>query len=137
MRNPIELCQADLSKDLFSTVAFFSLAEGGAMGEPGAVLLYLDNGELYHFNYVYGDVEIKTVKKMFEPLSKCKFGMFGLDSSAPKGWNYVNLGMGNHLIVRDDMIAPFMEQIGEDAEPSEVYMKWMEVAEGILSKNRK
>ena len=38
---------------------------------------------------------------------------------------------------RDDMIAPFMEQIGEDAEPSEVYMKWMEVAEEILSKNRK
>ena len=35
------------------------------------------------------------------------------------------------------MIAPFMEQIGEDAEPSEVYMKWMEVAEEILSKNRK
>ena len=101
------------------------------------MLLYLDNGELYHFNYVYGDVEIKTVQKMFVPLSKCKFGMFGLDSSAPKGWNYVNLGMGNHLIVRDDMIAPFMEQIGEDAEPSEVYMKWMEVAEEILSKNRK
>ena len=45
--------------------------------------------------------------------------------------------MGNHLIVRDDMIAPFMEQIGEDAEPSEVYMKWMEVTEEILSKNRK
>ena len=58
----------------------------GAMGEPGAVSLYLDNGELYHFNYVYGDVEIKTVQKMFVPLSKCKFGMFGLDSSAPKGW---------------------------------------------------
>ena len=56
------------------------------MGEPGAVSLYLDNGELYHFNYVYGDVEIKTVQKMFVPLSKCKFGMFGLDSSAPKGW---------------------------------------------------
>lgn len=106
-------------------------------GEPGAVLLYLDNGELYYFNYVYGDVEIKIVQKMFVPLSKCKFGMFGLDSSAPKGWNYVNLEMGNHLIVRDDMIAPFMEQIGEDAEPSEVYMKWMEVAEEILSKNRK
>ena len=29
------------------------------------------------------------------------------------------------------------EDIGEDAEPSEVYMKWMEVAEEILSKNRK
>lgn len=49
----------------------FSLDEGGAMGEPGAVLFYLDNGELYHFNYVYGDAEIKTVQKMFVPLSKC------------------------------------------------------------------
>lgn len=25
--------------------------------------------------------------------------MFDLDSKVPKGWNYVNLGMGNHLIV--------------------------------------
>ena len=49
-----------------------------------------------------GDVNIKTVQKMFVPLPKRKFGMFGLDSSAPKGWNYENLGMGNHLIVRDD-----------------------------------
>ena len=41
---------------------------------------------------------------MFMPLSKCKFKMFGLDRLALKGWNYVNLGMGNHLIVKNDMI---------------------------------
>lgn len=85
----------------------------------------------------YAGVLAESTHAIMQGQSKCKFGMFGLDSSAPKGWNYVNLGMGNHLIVRDDMIAPFMERIGEDAEPSEVYMKWMEVAEEILSKNRK
>ena len=35
------------------------------------------------------------------------------------------------------MINDYKEGQREDAEPSEVYMKWMEVAEEILSKNRK
>lgn len=36
MKNkPIKLCNADLTKDIFKDVMFFSIAGSGAMGEPG------------------------------------------------------------------------------------------------------
>lgn len=143
MQRPIDLCNADLTKATFNDVMFFSLAEGGAMGEPGAILFYVKSGELYHLNYVFGDVDINKVEKLFPTLSECRFGMFGLNSSVPRGWNYVNLGMGNHLIVNDDVFGvfkeqidfgAFKEQIDIDAEPSEIYTKWLRVADNILQK---
>ena len=76
MNKPLDLCNADINKAVFKNVMFFSIAEGGAMGEPGGVLLYVESGELYHFNYVYGDVDIKKVEEMFPTLTECKFGLF-------------------------------------------------------------
>lgn len=132
MRRPIDLCNADLTKATFKNVMFFSLAEGGAMGEPGAVLFYVKSGELYHFNYVYGDVDIKKVEKLFPTLAECRFGLFGIGSSVPEGWNYVSLGMGNHLIVNDEVFSLFAEKIDLDAEPSMIYMNWLDVAGSIV-----
>ena len=98
MNKILELCNADINKATFKNVMFFSIAESGAMGEPGGVLFYVESGELYHFNYVYGDVDIRKVGKLFPVLEECRFGVFGIDSFVPKGWEYVNLGAGNHLI---------------------------------------
>lgn len=132
MRRPIDLCNADLTKATFKDVMFFSLAESGAMGEPGGILFYVKSGELYHLNYVYGDADIKKVEKLFPVLAKCRFGIFGIDSSVPSGWNYVTLGMGNHLIVNDEVYAAFMEKLGRDVEPSVAYMNWLGIADEIL-----
>jgi len=134
MREPIELCKANINKTLFEDVMFFSLAESGAMGEPGAIWMFAKTGIVYHFNYVFGDVKISKVEKLFPVLAECKFGMFGIGSSIPKGWNYVNLGMGNHLIVNDEMYPAFREIVPEDTEPSIAYMKWMDAAETVLVK---
>ena len=133
MREPIELCNADLTKATFKDVMFFSLAEGGAMGNPGRVLFYVKSGELYSFNFVYGDVEINKVEKLFPTLAECRFGLFGMNSSVPQGWNYVDLGMGNHLIVNDEVYNLFKERVGSDKRPSEIYGCWLEVANGILN----
>lgn len=135
MRKPIELCNADLNNATFKNVMFFSLAEGGAMGEPGAVCFYVKSGESYHFNYVFGDVKIEKVEKLFPFLADCHFGMFGMGSKVPNGWKYVSLGMGNHLIVNDEVYPQFIEALGIDAEPSIAYMKWMDIAEDILNEN--
>lgn len=134
MKKTIDLCNADLTKATFKDVMFFALAESGAMGEPGAVLFYVKSGELYYFNYVFGDVDMKKVAKLFPTLAECRFGLFGIGSVVPEGWNYVDLGMGNHLIVNDEVYAFFVEQIGVDVEPSVVYMNWLEIASDILQK---
>lgn len=63
--------------------------------------------------------------------------MFGIGSSGPEGWNYVNLGMGNHLIVNDAVYEEFMGYIGENDSPSIVYGKWMKIADNILNGTEK
>lgn len=132
MRDTIELCNRDLKKSIFTDIMFFSLAEGGAMGEPGGVFFFDKNGQTYHFNYVFGDADMGKVERLFPVLGDCEFGIFGLDSKVPEGWNYVNLGMGNHLIVNDAVYPKFAEILGEE-EPSVVYGKWVEIADSILN----
>lgn len=134
MRNPIDLCNADLNKATFKNVMFFSLAEPGAMGEPGGILFYVKSGELYHLNYVYADVDIKKVEKFFPTLTECHFGIFGIDSEVPEGWKYISLGMGNHLIMRDEVYQEFMDEFPEETESSIIYMNWVEIAANILKK---
>lgn len=132
MSKPLEICNADINKALFKNVMFFSLAEAGAMGEPGGVLFYVKSGELYHFNYVYGDVDIEKVEKMFPTLAECHFEMLGFGSFVPEGWNYVSLGMGNHLIINEKVYEKFMHEFPKDVDPVDVYRNWVEVAQKIL-----
>ena len=113
---------------------FFSLAEGGAMGEPGRVLFFDNEGQSYYFNYVYGNVDMRNVAKLFPVLSECSFGLFGIDSQVPEGWHYVNLGMGNHLIVNDAVYPEFAEALGDEETPAVIYGKWADIAEAILNK---
>ena len=137
MRNPIDLCNADLNKAVFKNVMFFALAESGAMGEPGGVLFYVKSGELYHMNYIYGDVNMDKVEKLFPVLSECKFGTFGIDSLIPEGWKYLYMGAGNHLIVNGSVFEKFIDKIDEHTVPSVVYMNWIEIANDILQKLNK
>ena len=130
--NIIELCNDELTNEIFKDVMFLSFAEGGAMGEPGGILFFVKSGDFYHLNYVYGDIELKKVKVLFPVLGECQFGMFGIGSIVPKGWNYVNLGMGNHLIVNDEVYDLFKEELGDEERASEVYRKWVGVAEKVL-----
>lgn len=125
----IELSNEDLNKKIFEDVMFFSVAEGGAMGEPGGVIFYNKAGKVYHLNYVFGDADIRKVERLFPVLSKCQFGMFGIDSSVPEGWNYIYLGMGNHLIVHDEVYPRFMELL---AGEKDIYGMWRQLADTIL-----
>lgn len=106
------------------------------MGEAGAVLFYVKSGELYYFNFVYGDVDMKKVETKFPILEECRFGVFGMNSSVPEGWHYVNLGMGNHLIVSDKVYGKFISKFLNDADPSILYQNWIEVAGKIIEENK-
>ena len=122
----------EITSDTFKDTLFFSLAEWGAMGEPGALIAITSDKKMYHFNYVYGDTDITTVQMAFPTLKKCDFGMFGIDSKVPEGWNYVNLGAGNHLIVTDSIYPAFNKKIEKYDQPSEVYAHWIPIAADLL-----
>ena len=122
----------ELTSNTLKDTLFFSLAEGGAMGEPGGINVITSDKKMYHFNYVYGDTDITTIQMAFPTLEKCEFGMFGIDSKVPKGWNYVNLGAGNHLIVADSIYPEFQKRIEKYNQPSEVYAHWIPIAADLL-----
>ncbi|MBR5595873.1 MAG: hypothetical protein IKW30_00505 [Lachnospiraceae bacterium] len=132
MKTLIELCNADLNKATFKNVMFFSLAETGAMGDPGSIVFYVKTGESYYLNYMYGDIDMQKVLNLFPVLANCKFGILGLESTVPKGWKYLYLGAGNHLIINEEVWRVFKKQIDVSTEPSEIYCRWMEVANYLL-----
>lgn len=133
MHDIIELQNKEIKKKLFCDITYFSIAESGAMGEPGGVIFINNKGQKYHFNYVFGDVDIEKVEKAFPVLAECEFGMFGENGNIPNGWNYVYLGMGNHLIVNDSVYIRFKEMLGDIEDPAEIYAKWQDIADSILS----
>ena len=56
-----ELANEDITKSLFNRVEFFSIAEGGAMGEPGGIVAITSDKIIYHCNYVYGDSDVSLI----------------------------------------------------------------------------
>ena len=128
----IQLGKKDLTKELSEKVLFFKLAEGGAMGEPGGVTFITNDGKAYSFNYIYGDITIDDVKSFFPIIVDCKFGMFGENSVVPDGWNYVDLGCGNHLIVSSVIYDVFYAEIKDIEKPGERYAAWQNKANKVI-----
>ncbi len=74
-------------------IYFVSFAEGGAMGDGGAVCLISledDNIIIRSGNYVYGDLDINKLSDKFPPLEK----IYSKDKF--KDWSYEYMGAGNH-----------------------------------------
>lgn len=129
----IELDRENLNKEFFENILFFMIAEGGAMGEPGAIKFVKTDGNLYHLNYVFGDFKIEENLAVFPTLGECDFGLFGMDSKVPKGWNYVNLGMGNYLIVKSEVYQPLKKLISKCKSAGEIYQSWINHADYIIN----
>lgn len=121
-----------LNKDIFEDVLFFSIAEGGAMGVPGEMIVVTKSPAAYALESFYGDVDVRDVEKIFPVLEQCRFGIFGQDSEVPEGWNYVNLGMGNHLIVADEVYDEFKKLTKNCKRAVEYYGAWQDAAAKIL-----
>lgn len=126
-----ELTAETLNKEIFEDVLFFSLAEGGACGVPGEMVVINKEPAAYAMQSVFGDVDVREVEKLFPVLPECEFGLFGLNSKVPKGWNYVSLGLGNHLIVADEVYDQFKSLTEDCKEDYEYYAVWQDVARVI------
>lgn len=124
MMNEIKLEKATLSTVPYDKIRYFSLAEGGAMGCPGEVLMVTSDGEVYQANYCYGDISYGDLVTAFPTLGMCEFPLFGVGTVMPEGWNYVALGMGNHLVVHDDVYPELKKKI-VGLRPCEIYQKWL------------
>ncbi|MBE6993766.1 MAG: methyltransferase domain-containing protein [Ruminococcaceae bacterium] len=97
-------------------------------GEP-ILYQYCKYGEL---TKPYTQHLLSCLKENGYPIiDQCRFGMFGINSEVTDGWVYVNLGMGNHLIVRQDRCDGFAPLISGCKSPSEIYQRWLDYAKTV------
>ena len=135
-----ELAPNNYEKIAYSDVVFLSVAEGGAMGCPGELLVATKNEQgikWYRFNMMVDRFD--DLCTFYPPLKTFNCGIFGMASGIQEGWNHVDLGCGNHLLVRDDYHDAFemMVKIVKPKHPGEVYVSWRGIAQMLLNGGKK
>lgn len=128
-----ELTKKELNKELFDNVLFFKIAEEDAMVEPGSIIFITADGKKYKFNYLFSDITMQDVTQYFPVITKCTFGLFGAGSIAPEGWKCLKLGMGNHLIVAENIYKDFFKEIKDIKDIAELYRVWQNKAEKVIN----
>ena len=108
----------------------FSMADGGAMGSPGEVIIVDKESNIYHF-WLQG-VEYETAKRIIPTLFECEFGMRGHNRPA-SGWHYFDLGAGNHLLIKDSLYNDFYPEVqGYMDRPALLYQRWLKLVLAIM-----
>lgn len=91
------LKDVQLTEEFASRIVAFSIAECGAMGNPGSIIFFTDEKELYETNYRY-EGEVQECFKIFDIFHQCTNNLLGEGNRVPEGWSYTYLGAGNHLL---------------------------------------
>ena len=124
------LTKENYSQYLPITPVAFSVAEGGAMGHPGRVVIIDETNNVYDF-YLH-ELEKEDVMKILPALYESKRAVLGIDPST-SGWNRVYLGMGNHLMVADSIYERFNESSKSLWQSrGSLYQQWIGIVQEIL-----
>lgn len=134
----IQICQIgteDIKHLHGKDIRMVMLAEGGAMGEPGAVVIVEKQKggvRVSHANYCYESFDMDKLAKVFTPLQAFDCGLFGHATGIASGWHHVGLGAGNHLLVCDAIYEGFAARTKE-MSPPEIYQSYLEIGAEILT----
>ena len=128
--NPIiftGLSEEQVKKLNYEDIVAFTVAEGGAMGNPGNIEIVVSKNDKligYETNPSYGGIPLYKLYKAIPWLEKLVVGL-GYIANVGEGWTHVDTGYGNHLFIRDFMSDSFDEKT-KDKKVSEIYVSWKE-----------
>ena len=140
MMDSIEITKNNIEEIKYNNIMFLSFAEAGAMGEPGGIKILLKDSKLYHTNYCYNkDIKIEDLFSIFPPLATFQCGMC-IVTNLDKNWKWIDMGMGNYLLIRDKIHSKYMEYLEKEIEndkfrQGKIYAKWLEIAKKMLVEN--
>lgn len=138
----------------FKDVIIFAFAEPGAMGAGGIIKFFTDKGEAFYLNYLSEETPYPKVKEAFPVLKDCRFNgpMAALPANAPQeivfytdadnmniktrvaeGWRHIYMGVGNHLVIREDHFEEFSAAISDLKEGVEIYGEWLNRARKLYN----
>lgn len=132
---PIEIDKDNIKNIKYDGVVAITIAEGGAMGEPNRFEVVDENMQLYHSNFANGKVEHKDLVKAFPVLKEFRCGFDNVDK-LDKGWNWLSLGMGNYLLIRDKYFELYKDRVigelGEKYRKGELYQSWFRILQKLI-----
>ena len=125
-----------IKNELCNSIKFVSIAEPGAMGDPGAIELFCRiNGEniLFSGNQSYGKkiVDLKKLSMDFPDFSYMYQFIFQ-DNCELKNWEYFDLRFGNNLFVNKE-IFPYYKHLTSSMSRAEMYASLYDYAFTILT----
>lgn len=119
-------------------IVAFHWAEGGACGEPAAVLFVTWDGRVCYTNYAYL-VSESDLFKIFHPFATFNPGTFG-GGEYPAEWKDQYLGLGNFLVVHESLWDAFSKKAEEELALREqqgqhviLYKIWVDVLLDVLN----
>lgn len=109
-----------------------TIAEGGAMGDPGAIEIVDKDLKVYRTHF--GEIEEEKLRNVIPFLNTLEIG-FGEVSGLPKDWDWLYTGYGNYLFILPELKKGILEYIRKNYKDSampevvELYTHWYEALE--------
>lgn len=111
----------------------FSFAHAGAMGNGGEIIVITEEAKIYSMNFAYGNIQIEMCFEVCPPLKDCIFGIFDVERT-PNGWEGVNLGYGNYLVLSQPIYIQLKHEI-DNNPPHILYGKWKDLVLDVLKRD--
>ena len=129
----IELKLSNYNDYLPINIIAFSYATSGAMGERGGVNIISKEGQLFHFNYVDGDIKENEMYIICPPLKE----RIENNNIYKENWEDINLKMGNNLILHKSIYDKFQEKIKNvNTSSGRLFLLWKKIVFEILEENK-
>ena len=137
--NHIEIDELNYQDYQHLDIVAYSFARGGAMGDPGGIIIVDSDGQVYHANYCYGrhsikSEHIKLIIPVFEDLrislTTCK--------TENDNWLTIDLGYGNYLFLSKAISDAFCREVesGDYDTVGVLYQHWRSLVLKILKTER-
>lgn len=135
MKNSIVLTNDNIKDINSDDLIAITIAEGGAMGDPGAIILVDNDLKMYRTHF--GEIKDETLKSVIPFLKTLDIG-FGEVSGLSEDWDWLYTGYGNYLFIRPEFKDGVLEYVRKNykdtrmPEVVELYSHWYEALENLI-----
>lgn len=133
-KNAIMLTEEKLKSLKVENFLAITIAEIGAMGDPGAIEFIDDKLNLYCTHF--GEMSDSLLEEKI-PFLKTVQIMFGSIKNLSDDWAGIYTGYGNYLFVRPeykDGIINYIKDKYDDISVSSLYIHWYEALQAVVKK---
>ncbi|MBQ3309733.1 hypothetical protein IJG78_03610 [Candidatus Saccharibacteria bacterium] len=137
MKDYIELTEEILASLKPNDIIAVTIAEDGAMGDPGAIEIVDKKLNIYHT--YSGKINRKILHEKIPFLKDLELFFGNINKLDEKKWSGLYTGFGNYLFVRPKYKQPILEYVYNNYDydklsKAELYVHWYEALKEIMGK---